>query len=50
MLLIEDDAFERQRVRELLQTAGYDITCAGSGDEGLELLRARHFDAVLLDS
>jgi signal transduction histidine kinase len=49
VLLIEDDPFERQRVRELLQTAGYDITSAGSGDEGLELLRARHFDAVVLD-
>ncbi len=49
VLLIEDDPFERQRVRELLQTAGYDITSAGSGDEGLELLRARRFDAVVLD-
>jgi signal transduction histidine kinase/CheY-like chemotaxis protein len=49
VLLIEDDAFERQRVRELLQSAGYDVSLAGSGGEGLELLRARHFDAVVLD-
>jgi signal transduction histidine kinase/CheY-like chemotaxis protein len=49
VLLIEDDPFERQRVRELLQSAGYDVSLAGSGGEGLELLRARHFDAVVLD-
>jgi signal transduction histidine kinase/CheY-like chemotaxis protein len=49
VLLIEDDLLERQRVRELLEATGYEVTLAGSGEEGLALLRTRHFDAVVLD-
>jgi CheY-like chemotaxis protein len=48
-LLIEDDLLERQRVRALLESSGFEVTQAGSGDEGLGLLRAGHFDAVILD-
>jgi CheY-like chemotaxis protein len=49
VLLIEDDEIERQRVAGLLERAGFAVTPAGSGDEGLSLLRSRRFDAVVLD-
>ncbi len=49
VLLIEDDGMERQRVGGLLERAGFSVTPASSGDEGLGLLRSRRFDAVVLD-
>ena len=49
VLLIEDDDLERRRVAELLERAGYELTLASAGDEGLSLLRDGHFDAGVLD-
>lgn len=49
VLLIEDDELERQRVADLLQTAGYRISVASSGQDGLNNLREGRFDAVVLD-
>ena len=49
VLLIEDDPIERQRVGSVIESAGYDVTRAASGEEGLALLRGRHFAAVVLD-
>jgi CheY-like chemotaxis protein len=49
VLLIEDDAIERQRIGSYIAAAGYDVTRAASGEEGLALLRTRPFAAVVLD-
>jgi CheY-like chemotaxis protein len=49
VLLIEDDALERQRIGSFIEAAGYDVTRAASGEEGLALLRSRPFAAVVLD-
>jgi CheY-like chemotaxis protein len=49
ILLIEDDPIERQRVGSFIEAAGYDVTRAASGEEGLRLLRSRPFAAVVLD-
>jgi CheY-like chemotaxis protein len=49
VLLIEDDALERQRTGSFIEAAGYDVTRAASGEEGLALLRSRPFAAVVLD-
>jgi CheY-like chemotaxis protein len=49
VLLIEDDAIERQRIGSFIEAAGYDVTRAASGEEGLGLLRSRPFGAVVLD-
>ena len=49
VLLIEDDSVERQRVGSFIEAAGYDVTRAPSGEEGLSLLRAQPFAAVVLD-
>src|SRR5499427_745915 len=49
VLLIEDDPIERQRIGSFIESAGYDVTRAASGEEGLALLRAQPFAAVVLD-
>ena len=49
VLLIEDDPIERQRIGSFIEAAGYDVTRAASGEEGLALLRSRPFAAVVLD-
>lgn len=49
ILLIEDDPLERQRVAGALEGAGYVITLASSGQEGVALLRSGRFDVVVLD-
>jgi CheY-like chemotaxis protein len=49
VLLIEDDPIERQRIGSFIEAAGYDVTPAASGEEGLSLLRSQPFAAVVLD-
>jgi CheY-like chemotaxis protein/signal transduction histidine kinase len=49
VLVIEDDEIERRRVSAILEGGGYDVVTASSGQEGLALLGAGHFDAVVLD-
>jgi len=49
ILLIEDDPIERQRVGSFIEAAGYAVTRAASGEEGLALLRSQPFAAVVLD-
>jgi CheY-like chemotaxis protein len=49
VLLIDDDAAERHSVTARLEEAGYAVTAAGSGTEGLSILHDGHFDAVVLD-
>ena len=49
VLLIEDDPIERQRIGSFIEAAGYEVTRAASGEEGLALLRSRPFAAVVLD-
>jgi signal transduction histidine kinase/CheY-like chemotaxis protein len=49
VLLIEDDAVERQRVADLLLGAGYRVSVAPSGQEAMAQLKAMSFDAVVLD-
>jgi CheY-like chemotaxis protein len=49
VLLVEDDSLERRRAGAELEAAGYTVTLASSGDEGLALLRDGRYDAVVLD-
>jgi CheY-like chemotaxis protein len=49
ILLIDDDAAERLHVTARLEDAGYTVTPAASGSEGLTRLRDGRFDAVVLD-
>lgn len=49
LLLIEDDDRLAAMVRDYLGEAGYDVTIAGRGGDGLALHAAQSFDAVILD-
>lgn len=49
ILLVDDDSAERLHVTARLEEAGYTVTSAASGSEGLARLRDGRFDAVVLD-
>jgi PAS domain S-box-containing protein len=52
ILLVEDNPFNQQVARELLEDAGAQVVVAGNGSEALELMRERAgpvFDCVLMD-
>jgi DNA-binding response OmpR family regulator len=49
ILLIEDDARLAGMVRDYLGESGFDVTIAGTGNEGLALQKKHGFDAVILD-
>src|ERR1700749_855849 len=49
ILGIDDSASMRQILAATLTTAGYEVTLAADGDEGLENALAMSFDLVLTD-
>ncbi|MCL2030439.1 MAG: response regulator transcription factor [Oscillospiraceae bacterium] len=49
ILIIEDDAEIAALERDYLQINGYETRVAGSGAQGLALLRGESFDLVILD-
>lgn len=49
ILIIDDEASLRQTMARVLQRAGYEVTTAANGREGLDILSAHLFDLVYLD-
>lgn len=49
ILIIEDEPEMQRGLRDNLQFEGYNVVIAGDGKKGLETLRAKKFDLVLLD-
>jgi two-component system chemotaxis response regulator CheY len=49
ILAIDDSAAMREILAATLTTAGYSVTVAADGDEGLETALAQKFDLVLTD-
>jgi CheY-like chemotaxis protein len=49
LLVIEDDQAEQMSIEALIGGDDINITHAGSGSEGLDKLRSRKFDCVILD-
>ena len=49
ILLVEDEILIRTVLADVLREAGYHVTEACDGDEGLEILAAREFDLLLTD-
>jgi two-component system chemotaxis response regulator CheY len=49
ILAIDDSAAMRQILSATLTVAGYEVTVAADGDEGLEWALAERFDLVLTD-
>jgi signal transduction histidine kinase len=49
ILIVDDEPLNRILLSTSLQEAGYEVEVAEDGQQALETLRARPFDAVLLD-
>ena len=49
VLVVDDDELVRTRLTTFLKLAGYDVACAGSGDEALRVLDTTFCQIVLTD-
>jgi len=49
ILIIDDEASLRQTMARILQRAGYEVTTAATGSEGLQLVSEHPFDLLYLD-
>src|SRR3972149_4883300 len=49
LLLVEDEPILRVTLADDLAEAGYEVTAAADGAEGLRLVQERSFDVALLD-
>ena len=49
VLVVDDEPTIRQALGILLRRAGYEVVAVDSGEQAVALLRARHFDQLVLD-
>ncbi len=49
ILLVEDDTYTRDIYREILEEAGFEVSVAVDGQEGLTKLKEGNYSLVLLD-
>ncbi|MBI2925616.1 MAG: response regulator [Verrucomicrobia bacterium] len=49
VLVVDDEAMNRALLQDALEERGYQVTCAGSGDETLRLVGEQPPDVILLD-
>ena len=49
ILVVEDDADIQQLVSYNLIKAGFNVTCADTGEEALQILASEQIDAMVLD-
>ena len=49
ILLVEDNAFNRELALDILSRAGLVVSVAGDGQEALDMIERQSFDAVLMD-
>jgi PAS domain S-box-containing protein len=49
VLLVEDNEINQQVAQEILQGAGFSVTVANNGQEGLDTAQKDRFDAILMD-
>jgi CheY-like chemotaxis protein len=49
VLVIDDKAYVRDVTRRILESAGHQVLLAGTGEEGLAVIRAQPADVVLCD-
>lgn len=50
ILCTDDDAESRELLRFMLEQAGHEVVCVGSGEEALSLARSQKFDLLVLDN
>lgn len=49
ILVIDDETRIREACRMVLEEMGYEVVVAADGEQGLALVRERHFDIILVD-
>ena len=49
ILVVEDDAPVRDSLRAVLETSGYNVSTAATGEEALSLINKNSYDIVLCD-
>jgi PAS domain S-box-containing protein len=49
VLLVEDNEINQQVAREILESAGLNVTVANDGQEAVDAVKREDFDAVLMD-
>jgi two-component system response regulator CiaR len=49
ILIIDDDIGLSRMVALILRRQAFEVDVANSGDDGLALLQAKHYDAIVLD-
>jgi two-component system alkaline phosphatase synthesis response regulator PhoP len=49
ILLVEDEENLQEALKLNLSLEGYEVTCAGTGAEALELIQQAYFDLIILD-
>ena len=49
LLIVEDDTFLRDGLRELLDREGYGVSCAADASQAAEEMRKEAFDLIILD-
>ena len=49
VLLVDDSAVVRAKLKKLLDSAGYQVAIARDGLDALEVMRGRHFDLLITD-
>jgi signal transduction histidine kinase/DNA-binding NarL/FixJ family response regulator len=49
LLIVDDDVTNRDFLKELLQSVGFDVRAASSGDESLALVQGEKFDGLISD-
>lgn len=49
VLIVEDNPTNRKVLQKILERAGYHCTLAQDGEEALDLIVSRRFDAIILD-
>jgi CheY-like chemotaxis protein/HPt (histidine-containing phosphotransfer) domain-containing protein len=49
LLLVEDNEINQQVAKEILESAGLSVTIASNGQEAVNAVKGKHYDAVLMD-
>jgi CheY-like chemotaxis protein len=49
ILIVDDAPSVLKMTRKILHSAGYEVTCVGSGAEAIESVSGHEFDLVLMD-
>jgi DNA-binding NtrC family response regulator len=49
ILIVEDEAYQREILKVIMETEGFSVACAATGEEAFEIYRRFNPDVVLCD-